>query len=399
MELMKYITILAIYFCLIGCAATQIKPFKEPTEKTRFEMAGFKDESDEILNISLRSLIPERGHILLKDNCISRSTKVPTGDVKSVKFCYYVNLAKQKIQRKNVTTCRKSNYMVTKFYTATGEACGFTNLLSGFIDTFTSNDLVREYNKNSDKFLSYYKEFIEYSRQVDRKIGDIKVHLNDNAGVLSPSEINQASNYSWLREHVNVVKSSQTNADFADSLKLTIQINMKGIDKRYSLNSPKTLYVIDPEIQSDINFHIDEILFNYIPYEFETGDDKLNVKVNNLISSSGRLKGAEITVENKSKNFIVISEFAGYYNENVVSNLIPNLEKSFSIPPQSLKKITMSHDVLSKLYSSGLVQVKQRNKKVNYGFSIQYETTDGSGKKDLFEVNQFGIDDLLNQKG
>lgn len=138
---MKYISLIFAALCLVGCQATQIKPFEKPSEKTRFEMIGFKEEANEILSISLRNLIPERGHSLLKNNCISNSTRVPTGGIKSVKFCYYVNLEKQTIQRQNVTTCRKSNYMKTEFYTATGEACGFTYILSGFIDTFTSTDL------------------------------------------------------------------------------------------------------------------------------------------------------------------------------------------------------------------------------------------------------------------
>ncbi|WP_333973819.1 hypothetical protein [Alteromonas mediterranea] len=128
---MKYFSLLFAALCFVGCHVTPIKPFEKPSEKTRLEMIGFKEEANEILDISLRQLIPERGHSLLKNNCISNSKRVPTGDLKSVKICYYLNLEKQTIQRKNVTTCRKSNYAKTEFYTAVLNKTGMFAVLWG----------------------------------------------------------------------------------------------------------------------------------------------------------------------------------------------------------------------------------------------------------------------------
>ena len=391
---MKYISLLFAALCLVGCQATQIKPFEKPSEKTRFEMIGFKEEANEILSISLRNLIPERGHSLLINNCISNSRRVPTGDLKSVKFCYYVNLEKQTIQRQNVTTCRKSNYMKTEFYTATGEACGFTSILSGFIDTFTSTDLVREFNKNSDKFLSYYKGLIEYSNQMDPKIDDFAVFFSDKTGVLSSEEVEQLSKYSWHREYNHPVIASQINADYSNSYKVTLKSNMSDIDKRYSIGSSKSSFDINPATQSEATFYIDEVSFNYIPYNFEVGDGKLNVSVINSLSRQGTLDSVEVILENKSKSFISISEFAGYFNSDVEPDFISNQNQSVSVAPHSVTKITVPSNLLKKLYGNGFIKVKQREQKVDYGFSIQYETSDG--KADLFNVTQYGIDDLLS---
>ena len=357
-------------------------------------MIGFKEEANEILSISLRKLIPERGHSLLRNNCISNSRRVPTGELKSVKFCYYVNLEKQTIQRQNVTTCRKSNYMKTEFYTATGEACGFTSILSGFIDTFTSTDLVREFNKNSDKFLSYYKGLIDYSNQMDPKIDDFEVFFSDKTGVLSSEEVEQLSKYSWHREYNHPVIASQINADYSNSYKVTLKSNMSDIDKRYSIGRSKSSFDINPATQSEATFYIDEVSFNYIPYNFEVGDGKLNVSISNSLSRQGTLNSVEVILENNSKNFISISEFAGYFNSEVVPDFISNQNISISIAPHSVTKITVPSNLSKKLYGNGFIKVKQREQKVDYGFSIQYETSDG--KADLFNVTQYGIDDLLS---
>lgn len=396
MKILKITVLFLILLTINGCNTTPVKPFGKTTQKIRFEMIGFKEEANQILSISLKNLIPVRGHHLINENCISREDTMPTGDKKSVKFCYYVNLSNQTIQRQNVTTCRKSNYMKTQYYTARGEDCGFTFLLSGLIDNFSATDLVNEFNKNSDKFLSYYKGYVDYASQMDKEVEKLKVYLKDNTNILSTQELNQVSQFSWYRVNKFLVSASQTNVDYSDLYQVMVRCDMSNIDKRYSIISPSDHVVLSSRLADEVTFEIDSIKFNYIPFTFELGDKKLNAKINTSTYKAGKPRDSEITLINTSDNFIVITELAGYFNKNVVSGIISNYNEPISIPPQSSKTFVISNSQFESIYGSGLVPVRTRDQLINYGFSIQYESSDGSGKKDLYKLNRYSIEDLIS---
>lgn len=389
MDFFKKTIFIFIAFNLFACRSTPIPPLERSSEKIRFEMQAFKQESDQILNISLKNLIPEYGQGYLDKNCISRSKAMPTGVVKSVKYCYYVDFSKQTIFRVNATRCR------IKQYSARGDDCGYTFILSGIVDAFTTTELIKEYNKNSEKFLTYYENFINYSDEMTAKLEKLEVSLIDNTSILSKKELNTLSQFSWNRTHKNLVRSSQNDADFSESFSSSVRWEGSNLDKRFVLANSFSSVDINVNRQSAVIFELDDLYFNYSPETFEIGDERLNVIVKTSITEHGRLGNVEIQFQNNTDKFLNIDQLAGYFNGKVISDVLKQNGDPISLPPRSTKSTILSKNLVEELYGSGTIAVKSRMQKVQYGFSLQYYSSDVNRKSDLYKVKDITIDQLL----
>jgi hypothetical protein len=384
-----------ILFCclllLSGCATRFDHKYYPSEVNTDERMASFRDESNLIMTYALRNMIDryhehgdttlEGGRVTVVDACVISNKQLSTMYKIRNKGCFYNSSSHKTIIRRLEGDCK---------YT---EICSLTGSFMRALENFTPTQLVNEYNRISDIFLTYREGLIKYAEDVKPRAKNIRLLTLASPDILTSEEIEQFSNVQFRSKFVKTVDAAIENKPYRDVLETTAYW-WHELPWRF-LSEPKTKSkTISLEDVDSVFFTFNNITFDFVPDIYSFKDDFLVVSVTNKRSEYGYIETSKLRISNTTKNFISINKVVSYYESKIENNLYFNDGDIVSIPPNSTITIDANYPSfkgLRRLY----IPVYSRNETKNYGFSVQYEVSAKGLVSDLYSVKKYSMNDFL----
>ena len=394
-----------IIFNISGCSG-KIEPYKVNLN-SKYKKIDEEDK-EKILKLRVFTLYPQKynnGDIYIKNTCILSKKSYSKG------ICYrlvYNNLI-------NYTNTR-NNFFPEDYIE--------------FVNSFPKKYHLKEnLEKELDGFLIYKDKCEHLKKQTQSKITakiqktinqinkskqKLYPNIKDPNNILTKNEINNISytkeiknriklyhNYfnkylqnDCIINYVNYIDFNKYRLNINNIYKdIYIKLRLNEKEKRFKFKYNINPYICSKECKNPI-IEIKKIYFNYLPNKFIIKDKNLliNIQTKNIHQNKKSIYGYsnKIKISNNTTHFIIINAIAGYYNNKVIENL---LNENIIIPPKSYKLIENNWDLIN-FPNKKYILVKNRNQKVNYGFSIAYKIQQLNILNNIYFTKDYTIDDF-----
>ncbi|RLA82916.1 MAG: hypothetical protein DRG78_05895 [Epsilonproteobacteria bacterium] len=258
--------------------------------------------------------------------------------------------------------------------------------LNEYLDTFQMK-LTNSYESSLAKYEVYKKEYKQKKSEFDKKYKQIHITTEDTTKIVSSKIIKKLSKYQLWPNEETAINSYIKGNDI--SLKIGSRV-LKDKEGRYKVDYEKYKYMEEyNKFPTNLVYKINKVYYNYLPKSFIAKDKNINVEIVNNVEFADGNSMNSLKITNNTKEFIEINTIAAYYDQDVFDNIL-NI-KSIRLAPMSYKIIKKG--VIKDFPSKKLINVTDKNQKINYGFSIGYKMINQNIMKNLYKVDTYTIGD------
>lgn len=258
--------------------------------------------------------------------------------------------------------------------------------LTEYMNIFQTR-LTKLYTSDLEKYTPFQKEYKQKKSEFDKKYKQIHITTEDTTKIVPNKIINKLSKYQLWPNEETAINSYIKGNDI--SFKIGSRV-LKDKEDRYKVDYEKYKSMEEyNKFPMNLVYRINKVYYNYLPKSFIAKDKNINVEVVNNVEFADGNSMNSLKITNNTKEFIEINTIAAYYYQDVFDNIL-NI-KSIRLAPMSYKIIKKG--VIKDFPSNKLINVTDKNQKINYGFSIGYKMINQNMMKNLYKVNTYTISD------